>query len=322
MRREGNTIKVNLKKPISSPSINTLLILQSEKPSDFMVMCRNWLGLQQVIQTLYNSRTLSLDLYKEALAQKITRVLTGNMSEHQIFVQEGVLIPRYYNVYRLKPEDDIYWKWKPLMVDSHVSSLSCVCECLSKIESLLRIICDHLKNEPSAFVFLKPVDPISVPNYRKIIAFPMDLSTISRRIDAGYYTNYPSFHDDMLRVFFNGCTFNPCHDIWYQQCVVLKLCYMHIYNSICESGLLDKLNAMGGQSDETIVLAEKRDSGFISFTNASSTVHHIVSQNSKNHDDFCQRYMTEERTNSCPLLNYEIEEVIDSYSAGDNECFN
>ena len=47
-----------------------------------MVMCRNWLSLQQVIQTLYNSRTLSLDLYKEALAQKITRVLTKNLNEH------------------------------------------------------------------------------------------------------------------------------------------------------------------------------------------------------------------------------------------------
>ena len=189
---------------------------------------------------------------------------------------------------------------------------------LFKIESLLKIICDHLKNEPSAFVFLKPVDPVSVPNYRKIIAFPMDLSTISRRIDAGYYTNYSSFHEDMLRVFFNGCTFNPCHDIWYQQCVVLKLCYMHIYNSICESGLLDTLNAMEGPSDETLVLAEKRDSGFISFTNASSTVYHIVSQNSKNHDDFCQRYMTEEGPNSCALLSYELEEVIDSYAAGNS----
>lgn len=75
MHREGSTLKVTLKKPISAPAVNTLLILQNETPSDFMVMCRNWLGLQQVIQTLYNSRTLSLDLYKEALAQIITRVL-------------------------------------------------------------------------------------------------------------------------------------------------------------------------------------------------------------------------------------------------------
>lgn len=147
----------------------------------------------------------------------------------------------------------------------------------------------------------------------------MDLSTISRRIDAGYYTRYASFHEDMLRVFHNGCTFNPCHDIWYQQCVVLKLCYMHIYDSICQSGLLDKLNEVKGGSDETIVFAEKRDSGYISFTNASSTVHHVVTQNAKNHENFCQRYLTEEGTNSCPFLNYEIEEVLDSYVAGEYE---
>lgn len=76
MYREGNIVKVTLKKPILSTSVNTLLILQNEKPVDFNVMSRNWLGLQQVIQTLYNSRTLSLDVYKEALAQKITRVGT------------------------------------------------------------------------------------------------------------------------------------------------------------------------------------------------------------------------------------------------------
>lgn len=205
------------------------------------------------------------------------------------------------------------------MIDSHVSSLSRIVVFIFFIESLLRTICDHLKNEPSAFVFLKPVDPISVPNYRKIIAFPMDLSTISRRIDANYYSNYTSFHEDMLRVFFNGCTFNPCHDIWYQQCVVLKLCYMHIYESICQSGLLDKLKNMDVSSKEAIVLVEKRENGFVGFTNASSTVNHIVSQDDKNLEVFCQQYVKEGQTKSCSLLSYDIQEVVDSYSARNEE---
>ncbi len=74
MRRASSSIFVTLRKPSPAPPLNTLLILQKETPSHFLVNSHNWLELQQVIQKLFSSRTLSLDLYKEALAQKLTRV--------------------------------------------------------------------------------------------------------------------------------------------------------------------------------------------------------------------------------------------------------
>ena len=74
MHRASSSIFVTLRKPSPAPSLNSLLILQKEVPSHFLVSSHNWLELQQVVQKLFSSRTLSLDLYKEALAQKLTRV--------------------------------------------------------------------------------------------------------------------------------------------------------------------------------------------------------------------------------------------------------
>lgn len=41
----------------------------------------------------------------------------------QIFVQDGVLIPRYYNVYRKEPDSDIYWRYSPFYCTEAVKSL-------------------------------------------------------------------------------------------------------------------------------------------------------------------------------------------------------
>ena len=77
-----------------------------------------------------------------------------------MFVQDGVLVPRYYSVYRKTPEDDIYWKWSPFTASSSIGTLRTLYPLMCPPESLLRAICEHLQREPSAFIFLNPVDPV------------------------------------------------------------------------------------------------------------------------------------------------------------------
>ena len=55
------------------------------------------------------------DYMSEALAQRLTRV--------GALIQDGVLVPRYYSVYRKTPEDDIYWKWSPFTASSSIGTL-------------------------------------------------------------------------------------------------------------------------------------------------------------------------------------------------------
>ena len=255
MRRASSSIFVTLRKPSPAPPLNTLLILQKETPSHFLVNSHNWLELQQVIQKLFSSRTLSLDLYKEALAQKLTRVPSSSPPSLDLRAgrRSGSAV-----LQRLSPETGgrhilamvairrgfldhhSQWTFNPNLI----------------LEALLQSICTHLKKEPSSFIFQKPVDNVAFPNYRRVIAQPMDLSTLSRRVDSNYYTTYTAFHNDIIRLFRNGCTFNACCDIWYQQCVVLKLVYMHIYSDLLHSGLL---NSLQSQIPHSQVISVRRD---------------------------------------------------------------
>ena len=235
------------------------------------------------------------------------------------------MVPRYYNVYRKNPEDNIYWKWSPLSLPSSIGTLRTKCPLTPQLESLLRCICEHLQREPSAFIFQNPVDAAvgtppkfhsqQFPTYREIIAHPMDLSTILKRVNSGYYLHYGRFHADLLQLFWNGCTFNPCHDIWYQQCVVLKLCYMNIYHSLQASGVLQAL--ADGQTDPTqgsfIVKGSKRDE-LLCFSSASSKRMKVVVQDRSACSAFEEKYFAT-TTPTFPLVRYPMKRVITSYEA-------
>ena len=178
----------------------------------------------------------------------------------------------------------------------------------------MQAICAHLKKEPSSFIFQKPVDNNAFPNYRRVIAQPMDLSTLSRRVDSNYYSDYFTFHNDLLRLFRNGCTFNACCDIWYQQCVVLKLVYMQLFASLQRSGLLARLQPTSPSSQ---VVAVKRDGDSLSgFSEGSSEWLHVIAK-----EDATERFMTryEGGEGSFGLLKYRLLEATEEFEASEDD---
>ena len=203
----NHTLSLSLSAPIAPDADSTLLLLLPRNTQSFSVVSRDWLDLQEVLQNLFllHEKKETRDYMTEALAQKLTRVGSSSRHHHQIFVQDGVLVPRYYNVYRKTPEDNIYWKWSPL--SSSIGTLRTLYPLTPQIESLLRSICEHLQHEPSAFIFQNPVDAAvgapprfdsqQFPTYREIITQPMDLSTVLKRVNCGYYSRYGRFHADL-----------------------------------------------------------------------------------------------------------------------------
>lgn len=183
------------------------------------------------------------------------------------------------------------------------------------LEALLQSICTHLKKEPSSFIFQKPVDNVAFPNYRRVIAQPMDLSTLSRRVDSNYYTTYTAFHNDIICLFRNGCTFNACCDIWYQQCVVLKLVYMHIYSDLLHSGLL---NSLQSQIPHSQVISVRRDGGSVAgFIESSSEWLHVMAGKDET-DAFWEKYWSD-GNGSFSLLRYRLFEVTEDFKASGSE---
>lgn len=67
------------------------------------------------------------------------------------------------------------------------------------------------KHEAYSYPFLEPVDPVALdcPTYFDFVKKPMDLSTISNKLQNNQYDALEEFHDDVKLVFHNCYIFNP-----------------------------------------------------------------------------------------------------------------
>ncbi|KAL1816731.1 hypothetical protein DCAR_0521113 [Daucus carota subsp. sativus] len=81
------------------------------------------------------------------------------------------------------------------------------------MRALLKAIYDH----PDAWPFKEPVDSRDVPDYYDIIKDPMDLKTMSKRVESEqYYMTLEMFVADAKRMFANARTYNSPETIYYK----------------------------------------------------------------------------------------------------------
>ncbi|GAV81026.1 Bromodomain domain-containing protein/Acetyltransf_7 domain-containing protein [Cephalotus follicularis] len=81
------------------------------------------------------------------------------------------------------------------------------------MRSLLKSMHDHL----DAWPFKEPVDAREVPDYYDIIKDPMDLKTMSKRVESEqYYVTFEMFVADVKRMFANARTYNSPDTIYYK----------------------------------------------------------------------------------------------------------
>ncbi|EEF41390.1 histone acetyltransferase GCN5 isoform X1 [Ricinus communis] len=81
------------------------------------------------------------------------------------------------------------------------------------MRSLLKSMHDHV----DAWPFKEPVDGRDVPDYYDIIKDPIDLKTMSKRIESEqYYVTFDMFVADVKRMFANARTYNSPDTIYYK----------------------------------------------------------------------------------------------------------
>lgn len=81
------------------------------------------------------------------------------------------------------------------------------------MRSLLKSMHDHA----DAWPFKEPVDARDVPDYYDIIKDPMDLKTMSKRVESEqYYVTFEMFVADVRRMFANARTYNSPETIYYK----------------------------------------------------------------------------------------------------------
>ncbi|KAL2535719.1 Histone acetyltransferase GCN5 [Forsythia ovata] len=81
------------------------------------------------------------------------------------------------------------------------------------MRSLLKAMHDH----PDAWPFKEPVDARDVPDYYDIVKNPMDLKTLSKRVESEqYYVTLDMFVADVRRMFANARAYNSPDTIYYK----------------------------------------------------------------------------------------------------------
>ncbi|GFP81968.1 histone acetyltransferase gcn5 [Phtheirospermum japonicum] len=81
------------------------------------------------------------------------------------------------------------------------------------MRSLIKAMHDH----PDSWPFKDPVDARDVPDYYEIIKDPMDLKTMSKRVESEqYYVTFEMFVADVRRMFSNARTYNSPETIYYK----------------------------------------------------------------------------------------------------------
>ncbi|XP_049400949.1 histone acetyltransferase GCN5 [Solanum stenotomum] len=94
-----------------------------------------------------------------------------------------------------------------------VNSLSDQKSLTAFMRSLLKIMHDH----PDSWPFKEPVDARDVPDYYDIIKDPIDLKTMSKRVESElYYVTFDMFLADVRRMFANARTYNSPETIYYK----------------------------------------------------------------------------------------------------------
>ncbi len=93
---------------------------------------------------------------------------------------------------------------------------------LPRAEKLLT----KLKNHPYSEPFLRPVDPMMVPTYYRIIRDPMDFNTVEKKLMYGNYKTLDDMFSDLNKCFENCYLFNDPNSLIYQMGQILERYYM------------------------------------------------------------------------------------------------
>lgn len=97
-----------------------------------------------------------------------------------------------------------------------------------------RMLLDKLLQHEDGWVFAKPVDTyeLELRDYHSVIAEPMDLGTVSRRLELRRYQNPLFFAKDVRRTFHNAMTYNYKGDDVYKSADVLSRIFESEWASI------------------------------------------------------------------------------------------
>jgi E1A/CREB-binding protein len=125
----------------------------------------------------------------------------------------------------LDPVSCAIYCFTDLQIKSHIDHLQ---EGLGMKSTDVRELCmplvDEILKHHNGYIFASPVDPVAfnIPDYPTIVKRPMDLGTVRKRLDSGYYRDTTECASDVILCFDNAMLYNPATSEVYKCAKVFK----------------------------------------------------------------------------------------------------
>lgn len=116
---------------------------------------------------------------------------------------------------------------------------------MDKLQGVLDALNQNRSSEP----FRVPVDwkAWNLPDYPKIVKYPMDLSTVQAKLNAGRYSDVAAFAKDVERIWDNCRLYNPPETEYY------------VLADRCEKFFLKEMTKATGQVPAVLATEEEKD---------------------------------------------------------------
>ena len=95
----------------------------------------------------------------------------------------------------------------------------------TRLYLVLKPLLNDLIHHPASWPFRKPVDPSEVPDYLSVITTPMDLSTMSKRLESEHYKSISEFTTDLKLIADNCRKYNDPDTTYYKNANILENFY-------------------------------------------------------------------------------------------------
>uniref|UniRef100_A0A8C8IAT6 ATPase family AAA domain-containing protein 2 n=1 Tax=Oncorhynchus tshawytscha TaxID=74940 RepID=A0A8C8IAT6_ONCTS len=161
---------------------------------------------------------------------------------------------------------------------------------LRELRLFLRNVTERLSQDKRFKAFTKPVDVEEVPDYIKVIRYPMDLSTVLSKVDLHKYVTVREFVNDVDLIWKNALEYNPDSDpsdrqIRHRACALKDTTHAIIrdeldedFNRICEQ-IRESRNKRG--NNVAVLLEFKSYGSDVQVTSVDASISNI-STNSPN----------------------------------------
>ncbi|XP_022907101.1 bromodomain-containing protein homolog [Onthophagus taurus] len=201
-------------------------------------------------------------------SQDVANVYPGNVRDSGTWNVDTMELIRQLKYWQCLRQDlerarllcELVRKREKLKVELMKAKQRCLNVELKPLEASLRKVLDLIAAKDVNEIFLEPVDLEEVPDYTTVVTEPMDLSTMTKKLDDGLYPNLKSIEIDFELMISNCLAYNNKDTVFYKAGIKMRdqcsIIFKQAREELENAGLLDETKSSKSPIIEEITPAD------------------------------------------------------------------